>query len=143
MILQLRIFWYSAEVISRQNKDVGSGYVQLVWNKGATIWDYDVQGYKRMMYFQRSCWPAKLLATHVCCSPRSSIQIIKPIVFALMKKGARSRSIMHDVPESKIVEVLSEYGILQSMLPSEMGGSLEITQSEWLENRRAAELEEI
>lgn len=50
---------------------------------------------------------------------------------------------MHNVPDSEITQVLSCYGILQSMLPSEMGGSLELNQGEWIANRRAAELQEI
>lgn len=60
-----------------------------------------------------------------------------------MKKGARSRSIMHDVPEDAIVEVLSHYGIFKNILPTEMGGSLEMNQADWLAHRRAVELEEI
>jgi hypothetical protein len=50
---------------------------------------------------------------------------------------------MHNVPENEITQVLSRYGILQGMLPAEMGGKLEVNQGEWIENRRAAELQEI
>ena len=140
---QVRVFWYAVEVMSQDNTDVNSGYVQVVWNKDATVYDYNIQSYRRLMYFQQSCWPLKVVATHVCCSPRSSLSVIKPIVFALMRKGNRSRSIMHDVPEDKIMSVLAQYGILGSMLPTEMGGTMEQSQSEWLEQRRAIEMEEI
>jgi len=43
----------------------------------------------------------------------------------------------------EILNVLSEYGISKEMLPDVMGGSLVAHQLEWIENRRAAELEEI
>ena len=141
MLLQLRVFWYAVEVLSHDNTDVRSGYVQVVWNKDSTIWDFDLRGYKRLTYFERSCWPVKCMAAHVCCSPRSSLQIIKPIVFAFMKKRIRSRNIIHDVPESDILDVLEDYGILKDRLPTEMGGDLTFSQSEWLANRRAVELE--
>lgn len=57
-------------------------------------------------------------------------------------KRARARTMFHNVPESKIVEKMSTYGILGSMLPTEMGGEIEFSQSEWIEERRVAEMEE-
>lgn len=50
---------------------------------------------------------------------------------------------MHDASESEIINVLAGYGILGRMLPTEMGGALQQSQHEWLENRRAIEMEEI
>ena len=50
---------------------------------------------------------------------------------------------MHDVPENKIIAILAQYGILACMLPTEMGGTVKQSQSEWLEQRRAVEMEEI
>lgn len=50
---------------------------------------------------------------------------------------------MHDASESEIIGVLASYGILSRMLPVEMGGTLFQSQSEWLESRRAIEMEEI
>lgn len=139
----LRVIWYCVEVISQQNTDVHRGFVQVVWNKGATLFDYDIQYYKRMWYFEQCCWPARAVATHVCCSNSKSLSVIKPIVFAMMKRRARSRAIMHDAPESEIIDVLSQYGIMKHMLPVEMGGQLDMTQTDWLANRRAVELQEI
>lgn len=156
-------------MISQENTDVSSGYVQVVWNKvraencrssasvglcsksilvprllkDSTVFDFDIPAYRRMMYFQRSCWPLRFVATHVCCSPRSSLKIVKPIVFAFMFKGSRSRSIIHDASESEIIDVLAGYGILSYMLPTEMGGTLRQSQSEWIKVRRSIEMEEI
>ena len=49
----------------------------------------------------------------------------------------------HNVPETEIIESLSQYGILGSMLPTEMGGRVEFSQTEWLSQRRSIEMEEI
>lgn len=68
---------------------------------------------------------------------------MKPILSALLDSRGRSRMIIHDVPDSNIVEDLSRYGIQKEMLPTEMGGSYEFNAYEWIANRRAAELEEI
>ena len=60
-----------------------------------------------------------------------------------MRKEFRSRTVAHDVSETNILHVLSNYGIEKESLPTEMGGSFLLDQSEWIANRRAAELEEI
>jgi len=52
--------------------------------------------------------------------------------------------VIHDgVPESEIVDALSQYGILQHMLPTEMGGTLQLDLSEWIAYRRSVEMEAI
>jgi hypothetical protein len=60
-----------------------------------------------------------------------------------MDKHARSRRLFHDVPESQLLDVLSDYGILKEMLPIERGGTVRLNQSEWIAHRRAAELKDI
>jgi len=68
---------------------------------------------------------------------------IVQIVFAITDRACRARTLFHDVVGNELLSVLSEYGIQQDMLPADMGGSLGFLQSEWIENRRACELEEI
>ena len=65
------------------------------------------------------------------------------IASAVAGKETRARTLFHTVPENELFSVLSEYGLHQDMLPTDMGGSLEFDMSEWIENRRAIELEEI
>jgi hypothetical protein len=65
------------------------------------------------------------------------------IFFFLTDKRSRSRTKFHDVPESEIVESLANYGILHSMLPTAMGGTVQFSQSQWIAQRRAAEMEEL
>jgi len=69
--------------------------------------------------------------------------IIKPLMFALKDKESRSRTLFHDVPENRIVETLANFGIQKHMLLTDMGGSLEFGQRDWIASRRAAEMEEI
>jgi hypothetical protein len=48
-----------------------------------------------------------------------------------------------DVPDSQLLGILSDYGILKEMLPTKMGGTVQLNQAEWIANRRAAEPEVI
>lgn len=58
-------------------------------------------------------------------------------------KESRLRTIIHTVPESELLPALAEYGILESVLPTDIGGSLNFDQSEWIVQRRAIEMEEL
>jgi hypothetical protein len=100
-----------------------------------------------MLHFDvNSCLPVMVVASHVCSSPGLSgltIRLTKPIMYALMDKRVRSRNIIHIVPDSQVPGELSEYGILEGMLPTEMGGTLQLNQLEWIANRMALELEDM
>ena len=140
---KLRAMWYVIEVTSQENTDMRSSVAQIIWLKNMTIWDYDRKVYDRMEYFETNAFPIRNCAFHICCAPSFVYRILKPILYAVKDKESRSRSLFHDVPESKIFDVLSSYGINKDMLPTDMGGTLQFGQCEWIASRRAAELEEI
>ena len=66
-----------------------------------------------------------------------------PIVSATQSKQIRVRSIWHAVPDNEILSVLSEYGITGDMVPTELGGTIQLNPSEWIAQQRAMEMEEI
>jgi hypothetical protein len=107
------------------------------------MWDYDHGLTNRLSYLVQSCWPVKRMASHLCCAPWVFVKTIKPIIDALQDKHTRCRKLVHDVPESQLLDVLSDYGILKEMLPTEMGGTIVFDQAEWIASQRAAELKEI
>ena len=131
------------EIIWQECHETGNGFHCIVWDKYTTIWEVDRKLNDQTFYLYRYCWPVKPMATHVCCPPKILALFLKPVAMALMSKEARARLQFHDVPESEILEVLSGYGILKDMLPTEMGGTVELNQYEWIANRRAVEMEEI
>lgn len=141
--LQLRAVWYTIEVMAQANKDIGSGYVCVVRDTHSSPANFDRKVFERMLYYEMNAWPVKLIAAHVCCPPSIILRIVKPILFALTDKKTRTRTKLHDVAEDEIPEVLSTYGIMKNMLPIELGGATEFKLKEWIETRRAEELEEI
>lgn len=156
-----------------KQQDIEGGIVEIVWDKESTVWDYgetnsrhvvaylithpgtniprtycihalsDSQVYSRWTYFETHAWPTKITAFHVCLPPPFILRIIFPIMMALTDKRARARTMIHNVPESDIIEVLSSYGILKHMLPTVIGGDLAFDQIQWIINRRVAEMEEL
>lgn len=131
------------EIASDENRETGNGMNWIVFDKFTTVFDIDPKLNRQMAYFYRSCWPVKAMCTHVVCPPKILMRFFRPIFLALMSKEGRSRLKFHDVPECEVIETLAGYGILQHMIPTEMGGTLLLNQSEWIANRRAMELEEL
>jgi CRAL/TRIO domain len=139
LVSQIRAVWYVMEVMAQENTDMGSGVVLLISFQNFTMWDYDHELYSRIL---SSCWPVNIIARHGCFPP-SILKIIKPILNALVDKHTRSRVLMHDVPESEILDVLSSYGVQKYMLPTQLGGTVLLDQAKWIASRMAAELEDI
>jgi hypothetical protein len=107
------------------------------------MWDFDHEVWGRSLYFERNWWPLKIIAHHACFPPSIVVKVVKPIVSALMDKHARSRTLMHDVPESEIPGVLSSCGIQKYMLPTQLERTVLLDQVKWIASQRAAELEDI
>ena len=132
------------EVISQENTDANSGFVVISsHNKGTTIWDYDRLVYDHFFYYEKSCFPVQCIGAHSCRPPSLILQIMKPVIYALMDKRLRTRAVVHNVPTNEILDALSTFGIMKDMLPTEMGGTIYLNQSEWMTARRAVEMEEI
>lgn len=126
-----------------RNPDYSGCFIFLSWDKHTTVWDHDPNLLRRMLYFNRSCWPVKATPLHSCCPAFAIIQAFKPILCAMMDKAARCRLLIHDVHESEIVAVLSCFGIMKNILSVEMGGPVKLDLSEWIGDRCAVEMEGI
>lgn len=137
---QVRAIWYLTEVAVQEGS---CGYVCIGWDHKSTIFDFHRSVFFRMILFYRTCWPVRPMPVHSCCSPSIYRRICKPIVNAVLTKEGRARWWIHDAPPEKIVEALSSYGITRDMLPTQMGGAVQLNLSEWLANRRAIEMEEL
>jgi len=143
VLLQLRAIWYTIEAAAQENANVDSGCICIGWDKSSTLSDFDPKLFGPLSHFEKNCWPIKIVARHVCHTPNMLLRVMKPVIMALMDKEARARIIVHAASDSDILGALLCYGIHRNMLPTEMGGSVQLNQAEWIENRRAIELEEI
>jgi hypothetical protein len=139
----VRAFWYLMEVFIDESGCDGSGFVTIVWDLNTTIYDYDSKVSDKIVYLFRQCFPLKTMPTHICCAHPLLVRILKPLMKALMNKETRQRFLVHSARPDGILGVLSEYGIPPEVLPAEMGGAIQLDQSEWIATRRAIEMEEI
>jgi hypothetical protein len=140
----LRVLWYMLELISEKTTDSSSGFILLMWDGDTSIADFDLKLFEHASRLECSrCYPVKALTNHLCSLTYFVRKIMKPIVFAVMTKEARARTLVHDDENSNYVGVLSQFGITREMLPIEMGGTVRLDQRQWMVERRAIELDEI
>jgi hypothetical protein len=132
------------ELISEKTTDSSSGFILLMWDGDTSIADFDLKLFEHASRLECSrCYPVKALTNHLCSLTYFVRKIMKPIVFAVMTKEARARTLVHDDENSNYVGVLSQFGITREMLPIEMGGTVRLDQRQWMVERRAIELDEI
>ena len=143
LLLKLRAMWYVVEVAAQESASVEKGCVCVGWDKESTMTDFDPRLFNRLSYFEKHCWPIKIVARHVCCTSSLLLRLMHPVLLALMDKEARSRIQVHNIPETEIIQSLSRFGLRKDSLPNKMGGDIRLDQSEWIASRRAIEMDEI
>jgi len=131
------------EVASQVTMDVSSGFIYIARDKCTSVAAFDLKVFRRIVDLERDCFPVKMVASHICSLPLFTRKVVKPIIFAMMSKRTRSRSRLHDVAEKDCAQVLSNFGITNDMLPTDMGGTLELNITEWVSQRQAVELKDI
>ena len=71
-------------------------------------------------------FPVRMSACHVCCPPKFTVFVFSPIAFAMQDARLRQRHRIHTVSPDRIFTSLSKYGLTRDMLPTFMGGSIEL-----------------
>lgn len=129
------------EIMAREHDD----FVFLLWEKNASLWNYDRSIVSQVPYYYNHCWPIKPMPTHSCYPNAFVRRVIKPVLVATLSKEGRARTLIHDVPENEILDLLTNYGIRREMLPTSMGGTVDLDKwlLSWIAYRRAIEMEEI
>lgn len=137
----LRVAWYITETLSQQDTE-NKGIVRLGYHRGVTMRNIDSDLLCENMVLTRDCWPVKVVAEHNMCVPEEVIRLFVPLTQAAKGRDLRSRSVFHEGPDSDVLGKLASHGIFSNMLPSDIGGTVEISIGEWMANRRKAESEE-
>lgn len=97
----------------------------------------DIEGFSQHMEISLNCFPNKAMADHYILLPQ---EIQQALMRELVVKGKnmRVRTLFHDV-ESELLNRLASYGMTADVLPSDIGGKVELDVDEWIANRRKVE----
>jgi hypothetical protein len=126
--------------VAAQHPNAAKGYIRIYSFKGATAWDLDGNLYRGYMHLIKDAFPVSARATHLVGLSPAMLKILR-VAIRSWNREFRSRTVLHDVPESQLVEALAQYGIPKEVIPVELGGTYEHDHSKWLAKRRAIEKE--
>jgi hypothetical protein len=131
---QLRAIWYVFEV-ALEHPNISKGIVYLSTAKNASLWDFDVKVDGPAQHIVLKVLPVTLCAFHGCQLPPLICRYILPIWLALADRDSRCRTLVHDVQDSQLMNVLSGYGLSEEVVPTELGGKCQLDQHAWVEKR--------
>lgn len=135
----MRTGFYYHHLIA-EHPNASEGYVRIVSGVGTTAWDLDGNVYRAYFHLIKNALPVSSRAMHMVCLPEEVSMIWKSAAPSFNKEF-RSRLLIHDVPQSQVVETLAEYGISKDVLPVDLGGTCEFDLGDWLSDRRNFERE--
>lgn len=139
--IKLGAIWYVVEVAAQESTIIEKSCPSIGWDKESTIMDFDATLFSRLAHFEKCCWLIKIAARHVCCTSSVLLLVMHHILLALMDRESRSRIVVHNIPETEIIQSLSRFGLRKDSL--KMGGDMQLDQSKWIASRRVIEMEEI
>jgi len=112
--------------------------VCLVCFKDTTLKNVDIDTFLEHFVLAR-CWPMKPMAIHYILLPQDVHDVLQPFVRAAKGRDLRVRSVIHNIPESQLIDQLAGYGMSVDVLPASIGGKVEFSIDKWIESRRKAE----
>lgn len=120
------------EVMVREYAQPDGNFIWIVWDKDSTV---EFRPLPHCSY--------AILSSILLAYARDAFTFM--LLKSIYASAGRCSTMIHDVPESKMLETLKEYGIQADMLPTSMGGTIELNAwiAEFIAQRRAVEMEEL
>lgn len=94
-----------------------------------TIWKYDRRLDQFAIDLEEEFLPMEVTAVHVCSVQGYLWRLLKPVVLACFSRRTRERLRLHLSSDGDIADILHEYGIERSALPSIMGGEIDVDEA--------------
>ena len=89
-----------------------------------------------LLRHMRAAIPIRVVAVHHFLSSKL-FEYLVPVLMVLFGPTIRKRYVPHGGTEEKFLEELAKFGIDKKVLPVHMGGKLEFSHVDWLEERRS------
>jgi len=131
-----RAFWYMIHTALENEETQKHGIVFLVFPHRASLNNFDRELSRLNISCIQGAMPVRVSAFHIC-RPPSFFKVIMVFVRLFTSKRTQKRMLVHFGNEQSVLEKLSTYGLEKSVvIPTEMGGSVELDVVSWLEGRK-------
>lgn len=133
----VRAIWYTMHAVLEDEQTQRFGIVTIVFPKNAKISQFDRQLENAIVASVKGLLPVRMSAFHVCQPPIYS-RLIWPIVKIFLGERLRKRVQVHGGSQEVVLDKLARFGLSKDVLPSELGGTVELDHDLWSRDLRAA-----
>ena len=133
----VRSLWYHMHVALEESEDTQKhGIIMLMYPHNAQLSQFDRELGKMNMGSMQGILPLRMSAIHIIQPPKF-FKVILVFARLIMSKRTMKRMLFHFGSQQQVLEKLASYGLEKNVLPTEVGGTLEIDVVKWAEGRRS------
>lgn len=132
----VRAFWYVLHAATEDIEAQQHGIIVIVDPQRAYMSQFDSTIGKLFMNSMSGVLPLRLSGIHICYPPYF-VSLVLPIVKMFMPERMQKRIRFHSGSQEEVIKTLeTDFGLTPSMLPKEIGGTMELDHKGWLAKRR-------
>ena len=132
----VRAFWYVLHAATEDLEAQQHGVIVIVDPQRAYFSQFDSTIGKLFMNSMSGVLPLRLSGIHICYPPYF-VSMVLPIVKMFMPERMQKRIRFHTGSQEDVVRTLNDqFGLAASMLPKEIGGTMNVDHLGWLAKRR-------
>jgi hypothetical protein len=129
-----RVCWYvlhaALEIESTQQK----GVVFIVYLRDTCVHHFDRSLVQLLANSIRGVLPIRVSAIHIFHAPYL-FEVLFDVISLLLGERLTNRMKMYSGEDEMIQDQLTDFGILSSHLPIELGGTIQLNQDQWIAER--------
>ena len=134
---QARAAAYTIMVALEEESTQQRGIVIIFWPYKER-WDQPNRQFLSLLASSvKGALPVRLSAIHVC-QHKPIFNLLIPLVKFFMGERLRKRLRFHSGSNDQVRTALAPYGLTKNVLPTELGGDVELQQEKWLAARKQA-----
>ena len=133
-----RVLWYTLHVALENESTQQKGIAFLVYLRETYVRHFDRSLVKLLANSIKGVLPVRVSAIHIFHAPYL-FEVLFDVVSMLLGERLTKRMKMYSGEDEDIHDELTDYGILPSRLPEELGGALKFDQEDWVAAREKEE----
>lgn len=135
----VRALWYTMHAALEDEETQKKGVVIIADPRAASLAQTDTKMDQLNVESIRGCIPVRVAAMHLCHMP-AFFSLIFPVIKVFLGERLRKRIKLHNGSVAHVLERLTDFGLMPSMLPQQLGGEFDLDHERWLQTRRASGL---
>lgn len=132
----VRVLWYTLHAALESESTQQKGIVFVVYLKYTYVKHFDRSLVKVLANSIKGVLPVRVSAIHIFHAPYL-FEVLFDVVSMLLGERLTKRMKMYSGEDEAIHDQLTDFGILPSRLPEELGGSLKLDQDQWIAERES------